>query len=412
MDLRVFTLFSVCTVAIPFEIATSEHASSDNVPLDIAERFRRQSHVPSSWMQAPPLPSAVGEVAAVIVNQSLYVFGEGSDFTFKYDLLRRTWSTSEPARPYPGHHHSIVAFDSKILLVGGFQDPCAVPTCIGQVQEYDTVSQTWSVKSPIPWRAEGSVVAVRIGTFVYACGGLMRPGHGLEGSNPSDCYAVDISSSVDEVWTRRANLLHGVDHAACATDGRKMYVFGGRHVGRNIVAPGMDYTQIYDPSTDSWSYGEPMPIPRGGMGAAVFVNGYFVIAGGETTSSASATIDGVYPQTMLYKPATRQWSSATRMPVAVHGSFPVVDPITGNVYFAGGGTTAGFSQSTHLQILSFQSSSAVPDSLQCSGPETWPMTDRCSMEGGSCACATGRMRYGRTCDDLFEYDIVYESRLR
>lgn len=181
----------------------------------------------------------------------------------------------------------------------------------------------------------------------------------------------------------------------CIVVWRVRYVFGGRHVGRNVVAPGMDYTQIYDPNTNLWSYGEPMPIARGGMGAAVFTNGYFVVAGGETTSSAAATTDGVYPQTMLYKPTLRQWFSASNMPIAVHGSYPAIDPSTGNVYFAGGGTVAGFSQSTHLQILLFPSSSAVPFSLQCIGPETWPLDDSCSGEGGTCACASGRMRYGR-----------------
>lgn len=187
------------------------------------ERIRRQSHVPSSWMQAPPLPIAVGEVAAAIVGQHLFIFGEGSTLTLTYDLLLRTWNTSKPARPYPGHHHSVITFESKIILVGGFQDPCAVPSCIGQVQEYDSISETWSIKPQIPWLAEGSVVSVRIGSILYSCGGLMRPTHGLLGNNPSDCYATDLSStSATTPWFRRASLLHGVDHAACATDGQKM----------------------------------------------------------------------------------------------------------------------------------------------------------------------------------------------
>lgn len=81
----------------------------------------------------------------------------------------------------------------------------------------------------------------------------------------------------------------GVNHAASGTDGSRMYVFGGRQ-GRNRVGPGFDWTQIYDPATDTWTDSEsdpdvpPLPVPRGGTGRALYVPGAnaFMVFGGES----------------------------------------------------------------------------------------------------------------------------------
>ena len=65
-----------------------------------------------------------------------------------------------------------------------------------------------------------------------------------------------------------------------------MYVFGGRK-GKNVVGPGYDYVQVYDPKTNTWASSDngtmkPLSDPRGGMGKALYVKGLFVMFGGET----------------------------------------------------------------------------------------------------------------------------------
>lgn len=79
----------------------------------------------------------------------------------------------------------------------------------------------------------------------------------------------------------------GVNHAAAGTDGERLFVFGGRK-GGNVVGPGFDYTQIYDPVTNEWTSSEldptipPLPIGRGGTGRAIYQDGVFMVFGGET----------------------------------------------------------------------------------------------------------------------------------
>ena len=56
-------------------------------------------------------------------------------------------------------------------------------------------------------------------------------------------------------WAVLRDMIQGVDHAAAATDGKSMYVFGGRHTGKNSPSKGITLVQIYSPATDEWTHG-------------------------------------------------------------------------------------------------------------------------------------------------------------
>ncbi len=96
-------------------------------------------------------------------------------------------------------------------------------------------------------------------------------------------------------WTSGADLLEArADHAAAAFEGR-LYVFGGRH-GRGVVGS----TEIYDPVSDSWSFGSPLPTPRWGAKAVAMAERIYVL-GGVTQN------DSIFPSVEIYEPATDSW---------------------------------------------------------------------------------------------------------
>ncbi|MEM9478904.1 MAG: kelch repeat-containing protein, partial [Verrucomicrobiota bacterium] len=135
--------------------------------------------------------------------------------------------------------------------------------------------------------------------------------------------------------------------------GSKFYVFGGR-TGGNVVGDGFDTVQVYDPLTDTWDSSSdpgstlaPMPEARGGTGKAVFLNGEFYVFGGETLTSAAANASGVYDRVDIYNPVTNTWRLGTPMPTARHGIFPVEH--AGVIYVAAGGVQAGGSASNLLE---------------------------------------------------------------
>ncbi len=154
-----------------------------------------------------------------------------------------------------------------------------------------------------------------------------------------------------DTWTPIAPMILGVNHAAAATDGVRFYLFGGR-TGGNSVGDGFDYVQVYDPSSNTWTSSTqgiiaPLPEPRGGTGRAVYLNGEFYIFGGETSNSPVATPGGTYDRVDIYNPTTNTWRLGVPMPTARHGIFPTEH--AGVIYLAGGGTNSGFGQSNLLE---------------------------------------------------------------
>ena len=116
--------------------------------------------------------------------------------------------------------------------------------------------------------------------------------------------------------------------------------------------------QIYNPANNSWQWSgsagsaiAPMPQERGGMGKAAFFGGEFYAIGGETTSSGTGQAAGnVYDRVDVYNPATNTWRLETKLPTPRHGIFPLA--YDGKIWVAGGGTSAGHSQSDVLEIFS------------------------------------------------------------
>jgi N-acetylneuraminic acid mutarotase len=123
----------------------------------------------------------------------------------------------------------------------------------------------------------------------------------------------------------------------------------------NVVANGFDTVQIYDPATDSWvssldtgSTLAPLPQARGGTGKAVYYNGEFYVFGGETSTGAGATANRVYNRVDIYNPATNTWRLGAPMPTARHGIFPLL--YGWRIYLPAGGTVAGHSSSAVNEI--------------------------------------------------------------
>jgi N-acetylneuraminic acid mutarotase len=170
-----------------------------------------------------------------------------------------------------------------------------------------------------------------------------------------------VYDPVTNSWGMIASMPAGRNHAASATNGQKLYVFGGRGVGSgdgNTVAVGFDDLQIYDPATNTWQTSAnassglpPLPQKRGGMGKAVYLGGEFYVIGGETTSSGTGQVAGnVYNRVDVYDPSSQSWRLDAVLPTARHGIFPVL--LDGKIYVGGGGTQAGFSASAILQVFS------------------------------------------------------------
>jgi N-acetylneuraminic acid mutarotase len=294
------------------------------------------------WGTGPSLPVALGEVAGGVVGGTLFLVGEGSPATLAYDLATGVWADpgALARRPLAGHHHAAEVVDGRLYLLGGLD------AGQGKVQIYDPQSNTWRLGADAPFSA-GSCASAVIGGELYLAGGIV---------GDTTTSAVAKYDPRRDAWTPLAPMRQGRNHAAGATDGARLYVFGGRGAGSgegNFVANGFADVQVYDPARDAWTSSEagalaPLPQARGGMGRAVFYGGRFYVMGGETQNGQGATRAGVYHRVDVYDPRANTWSQGQPLRTARHGIFPLL--VAGRIFVAGGGVKSGGSSSTVLEI--------------------------------------------------------------
>jgi N-acetylneuraminic acid mutarotase len=299
-----------------------------------------------AWDAGPALPVPMAEVAGGVIGGKMYLFGSGSGATLSYDFAAGAWSspTALAQRPHKGDHHAAEVVNGKLYLFGGMGGGSE-----GQVQIYDPATNRWSAGADMPFAAGSSASAVIRGK-VYVAGGIV----GSSTTARTACY-----DPATDTWTELAPMPRARNHAASATDGRKLFVFGGRGPGSgdsNTVANGFDTVQVYDPATNTWVTSDdpsarlrPLPQARGGMGKAVFYKGQFYVLGGETLTGAGATASRVYNRVDVYNPLSNTWRLAAPLPTARHGIFPLL--YAGRLYVAAGGTRAGSSASSLLEVL-------------------------------------------------------------
>ncbi|MFN0182139.1 MAG: Kelch repeat-containing protein [Gemmatimonadales bacterium] len=297
------------------------------------------------WRALPALPVALGEVAAAVLGDRLIVVGQGDDHTVALDLATGDWEPLGriPRRPAADHHHAAEVVDGRLYLIGG------LGLGAGVVQIFDPASNRWAFGPDVPFQAGSSASAVIDGQ-IHIVGGI-------DGDSTVASHAkLDPTAGR---WTMLRPMPRPRNHAAAASDGRRLYIFGGRGPGSgagNTVANGYADVQVYDPGTDTWTAsgdgpGSPAPMPqgRGGMGKAVHVGGEFYLIGGETKDGPGATADGVYDRVDIYDPRANRWRDGPKLPSPRHGIYPVL--LDDRIIVVGGGTRAGRSASSIATAL-------------------------------------------------------------
>ncbi len=297
-----------------------------------------------SWSPGRPMPMPLGEVAAGIIGDRMYVVGHDAVETLALDLRSGQWDDrhQQSVRVAAGHHHASEVVAGRWYLIGGLGGVESV------VQVFDPVTNSWSFGPDLPLGV-GSAATAAIGGIIYLAGGIAGD------STTRLAFKLD---PITGTWSSIAPMPRARNHAASGTDGTRFYVFGGRGPGsgdRNELANGFNDVQVYNPATDRWlvsgEAGGPaaLPLSRGGMGKAVYVDGEFWVMGGETLDGPGATPEGVFDRVDIFNPATNSWREGPRMPTGRHGIFPVL--AGDRILVAGGGTRAASSISGLLEVL-------------------------------------------------------------
>jgi N-acetylneuraminic acid mutarotase len=332
--------------AIGDELFVAGGANAETNPEVVTSVWR--ASLRPGWWEARPMREPVAEVAAGLIGNRMVVLGDGTPATHIYDVGSGSWIHEQnfvaATRPFVGHHHAAEALGDSLYVLGG------LGAGAGEMQIFDVPSNVWTIGPRLPFEAGSSASAV--------IDGKIYVGGGIDGSSTiADAAVYDPAT---EIWSSIAPMPYPRNHAASGTDGERWYVFGGRGPGSgdgNEVANGFADVQVYDPATDSWTVSgngpaapAPLPVGRGGMGKAPFVDGRFYVIGGETRDGPGANEHGVYDRVDIYDPVANLWTEGPPLARARHGIYPVV---VGNrrVLVAGGGDRAGPFATNVLEIL-------------------------------------------------------------
>ena len=194
-------------------------------------------------------------------------------------------------------------------------------------------------------RAFHNIVQLQDGRFMVI-GGNQGP-YG-SGSNyyTKILNTCEIYDPATGTWSNTANMFK---HRAGATalvlpDGRVIVAGGSEGNASNNLADVADLlgtalktTEIYNPATNSWTWGPNMSEPKAGAMAAVLNDGRWMIAGGITHITIfGLDIPDFSANISIYNPNTNSFSNAgTMKDKRALGAMTVMG--NGNVFIAGGG---------------------------------------------------------------------------
>lgn len=278
------------------------------------------------WIAKEPIPTARHYFGIAVCQNKIYTIGGGlwdsdvgwitSNVTEVYDPVTDSWE-NKTAMPTSRMSLSANEVDGKIYLIGGRTGGPSSIVALNEV--YDVANDSWTAKKPIHYPVDAYASAVVDGK-IYVISGFEGLYHGVP-VNFNQIYDPATDS-----WSLGASIPNIVrDAAAGATTGtlapKRIYVIGGQ----NMLA--FNFTQVYDPENDSWTFGAQMPTARGWLAVAVVNDLLYAIGGSSRVMSPSlatneqytpfgygapdSSNDGTTPEITLISPENKTYYSAS-----------------------------------------------------------------------------------------------------
>jgi hypothetical protein len=160
-----------------------------------------------------------------------------------------------PALPRPVTNNAVVGVETSAgPAVFSFLGLDASKTSAGVVTwafRWDVGSAAWREVAPVPGPGRLAATAQAVGGRVYVFGGYTVEADGSERSLPN----VDVYDPMTDTWSTGEPVPVPVDDAVSGVwNDRLIFLVSGWHDTGNETA-----VQIYDPERDVWSQGTPLP---------------------------------------------------------------------------------------------------------------------------------------------------------
>jgi N-acetylneuraminic acid mutarotase len=200
------------------------------------------------WTSKQHMPGPLAWFGTAVYQNEIYVIGgawflAGSEKNdvWVFDPAANTW-TSKTSMPTARAGMQASVVDEKIYVIGG----ATADDVLDENEVYDPIADTWATKTPIPTPVSAYASAV-VNDKIYVIGGLTTDGTSQILVNLNQIYdpATDTWSLGNPLPNTQSSISAGATIGVMAP--KRIYVVGD---GLN---------QVYNPANDSWTFGEPIP---------------------------------------------------------------------------------------------------------------------------------------------------------
>ena len=224
--------------------------------------------------------------ATLLPDGNVLVSGGGGSSSEEYDPVGQNWVNFSSMNEERIAHTATLLPNGQVLAAGGYDDNQGIE--VTNTEVYDPASQTWTSTTPIPYAADTLAAVLLPNGTVLVCGGY----DGNE--NVTNAVLYDPAA---QTWTYTGPMNEARSgHAATLLQNGKVLVEGGTYD---------DSAEIYDPNTGAWTVAGSMNDGHAYVDAVLLTNGHVLVTG-----------DGD-PNTEVYDPTSDTWSyTSNALPAA------------------------------------------------------------------------------------------------
>lgn len=284
------------------------------------------------WERLPDMPVEKWEPGTVVLDDKLYLFGgytdgvRSSKLSHVFDPADGSWTRIQDL-PSAITHMNMVLDGRTVWFAGGYKDGYRGHT-IAEVWNYDVDLDRYTAAPLLPETRGGGGLAL-VGRKLHYMGGVEAD----RDTDSPDHWVLDLDawSARGAQWTVAAPMPEPRNQFSCVTFQGRIYAIAGQfhHDSEQLDQARVD---IYDPATDTWSSGPPLPKGHSHAEGSTFVHeGRIYMAGGHTTAPGeSKQVDA---DILALTPAG-EWEVVGTLPMPL--SSPAAAIIGGEMYVAGG----------------------------------------------------------------------------
>lgn len=219
-----------------------------------------------------------------------------------------SWTTKS-SMPTARYEFGVAVVNGKIFAIGGTEYVGGAKDApLATVEEYDPATDLWVSKTPMPTpRGAFSIAVWQDKIYVFG-------GYSVHVNEMGPIWTTEVYDPSTDSWTTKADMPSSIGYVTANVVDDSIHLIGGSGVTNDPVKD-----QIYDPVKDSWTTKgfptfaseTPWPHPVECYASAVVDNKIYLL-GGDDPHYGEIT-----DWTQIYYPANNSWSQGAPMPYSL-----------------------------------------------------------------------------------------------